>query len=413
MPFREAVLLALQQIRSQKLKSFFAVLGVIIGVMFLITVVSIVEGMNRYMEEDFAKTVFGLNTLTVRRNASVNFNVSEEEWRERRRRPRLTFEEADAIRSQLDIPALVGVESATGGRIIGPNGREIEQVWLTAAGGDFFRIREYEVEKGRLFTAPEDRMGVPVVVLGWEAADRLFGTLDPIGRTVKIQGQTFRVIGVLTKQGSLFGMSLDNRAIAPARSRMGTITNERGYVDEILVRVPEENMLPAGRLDLEAIMRVQRHLRPTQGNNFEVETADDSMSFWNKISKILYIAFPGLVSIALIVGGMVIMNIMLVSVVERTSEIGVRKALGAKRRDIVLQVLIESAALSGAGAAIGIVIGSVLAVLVRTYTPLPAALSPLWMTIATIMGIGVGVIAGIYPASRAAKLDPVVALRAE
>jgi putative ABC transport system permease protein len=413
MPFREAVLLALQQIRSQKLKSFFAVLGVIIGVMFLITVVSIVEGMNRYMKEDFAKTVFGLNTLTVRRNASVNFNVSEEQWRERRRRPRLTFEEADAIRSQLDIPALVGVESATSGRIVGPNGREIEQVWLTAAGGDFFRIREYEVEKGRLFTAPEDRMGVPVVVLGWEAADRLFGTLDPLGRTVKIQNQTFRVVGVLTKQGSLFGMSLDNRAIAPARSRMGGITNERGHVDEILVRVPDEKMLAAGRLDLEAIMRVQRHLRPTQVNNFEVETADDSMSFWNKISKILYIAFPGLVSIALIVGGMVIMNIMLVSVVERTSEIGVRKALGAKRRDIVLQVLIESATLSGAGAAIGIAIGSVLAVLVRTYTPLPAALSPLWMSIATFMGVSVGVLAGIYPASRAAKLDPVVALRAE
>lgn len=160
-------------------------------------------------------------------------------------------------------------------------------------------------------------------------------------------------------------------------------------------------------------MRVRHRLRPTQANDFEIETADASMAFWTRISRILYIAFPGLVAIALVVGGMVIMNIMLVSVAERTREIGVRKALGAKRRDILLQVLIESATLSGAGAAAGIGIGIALAQIVEAASPLPAAIGPLWLLGAALLGIGVGVIAGLYPASRAARLDPVVALRQE
>jgi putative ABC transport system permease protein len=409
----EGVLLALGQIRAQKLKSFFAVLGVIIGTMFLITVVSVVEGMNKYMEEDFAKMIFGLNTLTLSRRPEIEFSSNPDEWRAYNRRPRITFADADAIRDGLSMPALVAVESYSGGTLVSERGTEVSNVWLTGASADLFRIRELEIEHGRAFSAPEDRAGMPVVVLGFDAAEQLFGALDPIGRGVKINQQPFRVIGVLKKQGSLFGMSMDNRAIAPARSPMGRMVNAQGVVDRVLVKPRLDGMLERATYDVEAVMRARHQLRPTEENDFAIETAESSMSFWVKIKKILLIAFPGLVSIALVVGGIVIMNIMLVSVTERTREIGIRKALGARRRDIHIQVLVESATLSLAGAAIGIAIGLGGGQLVSALSPLPATISPFWILMSVLLGAGVGVVAGLYPATRAARLDPVVALRAE
>jgi putative ABC transport system permease protein len=252
-----------------------------------------------------------------------------------------------------------------------------------------------------------------VVVLGSETAEMLFATLDPLGRTVRINDVPFEVVGVLKPQGKLFFLSLDNRAIAPARSAMGRLTNPRNVVDQILVRTEDPAAMEAARMEVEAIMRVRHRLRPDQANSFEVETKDASMAFWQTLSRILFIAFPGLVGVALVVGGMVIMNIMLVSVVERTREIGMRKAVGARRRDILMQILVESSALSFAGAAVGILLGLGLAQLIEAVSPMPAAVGYHWLVIAAAMGVGVGVLAGVYPASRAARLDPVVALRAE
>jgi putative ABC transport system permease protein len=409
----EGIRLALGQIRAQKLKSFFALLGVFIGVMFLVTVVSVVEGMNRYMEEDFARTVYGLHTVTIRRTPSVQMNTSPEKRREWDRRPRLTAADARVVRERLTVPALVATETYGGGSVSTGRGTEVENVWLTAATADIFRIRDFEVSRGRTFTEPEDRMGTAVVVLGHEAADKLFGALDPIGREVRIRGFAFTVVGVLEKQGSLFGMSLDNRAIAPAASPMRRIVSPRGWVSEILVRAGDQQGMARALIEAEAIMRVQHRLRPAEANSFEIETAEDSMAFWTRISRILFIAFPFLVGISLVVGGMVIMNIMLMSVTERIREIGVRKALGARRRDILTQILIESGTLSGVGAAVGIGFGVLLAQVVQRASPLPAAIAPVWILVAAGMGIGVGVVAGLYPASRAARLDPVVALRYE
>ncbi|CAN5596049.1 ABC transporter permease [soil metagenome] len=413
MTIGQGVRLALGQIRAQKLKSFFAVLGVIIGVMFLITVVSVVEGMNKYMEEDFARTIYGLNTLTLKREPEISFSSDPDVWREYRRRPRISLRDADAIRAGLSVPALVAVESFSGGRLVSEHGVEIENVWLTGASADLFRIRELDIERGRAFTAPEDRAGVPVIVLGFDAADGLFGPLDPLGRTVKVNSIPFRVIGVLQKQGSLFGQSMDSRAIAPARSPMGRLVNPQGIVDNVLVKPFATEHMQQAQWDMESVMRVRHRLRPTDANDFAIETAAESMSFWENIRKILLIAFPGLVSIALVVGGIVIMNIMLVSVTERTREIGIRKALGAKRRDIHVQVLVESATLSLIGAIIGITVGVVLAQVVSAVSPLPATIAPVWMIAAVVMGMTVGIVAGLYPAAKAARMDPVVALRAE
>ncbi|HSJ05427.1 MAG TPA: ABC transporter permease [Longimicrobiales bacterium] len=413
MNLREGILLALGQIRAQKLKSFFAVVGVIIGVMFLITVVSVIEGMNRYMEEDFARTIYGLNTITLSRTPEIQMSGDADTWREYRRRPRITFRDADAVRSGLSVPALVAVESYNSGRLMSEQGVEVENVWLTGASADLFRIRDLDVERGRAFTAPEDRAGVPVVILGHEAAETLFGVLDPLGRTVKVNDRPFEVIGVMKRQGTLFGMSMDNRAFAPARSPMGRFVNPQGIVDRVLVKPVDPADIEQARLDVEAVMRIRNRLRPADANNFSIETATESMNFWERIRTILMVAFPTLVSIALVVGGIVIMNIMLVSVTERTREIGIRKALGARRRDIHIQVLVESATLSGMGAIVGIGIGLLLAQIVRAVSPLPAAIAPFWMAMSVLMGVGVGVLAGIYPAARAARLDPVVALRAE
>lgn len=413
MDLLDGIRLALAQIRAQKLKSFFAVTGVFIGAMFLVTVVSVITGLNEYMEEDFARRIYGLNTVSVRQQPSVQMNPSQAQRRAWARRPRLLVDDFHAVRQQLDVPAIVGIESHTGGTIEAEDGTTIENVWLTAASAEYFRIRQMELADGRAFSATEDRLGQSVVVLGWEAADELFGRRDPIGKVVKIRGQPFTVIGVVEKQGTLFGMSMDNRAIAPSRSPLARMVNPHRVVDEITIKAADAQALARAQAEVQAIMRQRHRLPPAEENDFALETAEDSLSFWNRISQILMIAFPGLVAIALVVGGMVIMNIMLVSVAERTREIGVRKALGAKRRDIVFQVLVESATLSGIGALLGILFGQGLAQVVRAVSPLPTAIAPFWMVMAALLGVGVGVLAGIYPAARAARLDPVVALRAE
>jgi putative ABC transport system permease protein len=413
MNWREGVRLAFVQIRAQKLKSFFAVIGVIIGVMFLMTVVSIVEGMNTYIEQDLATAIFGVNTVTVSRTPEVQFSGDPDEWRAQQRRPLLTFADAEAIRAGLTVDAVVGVASGGGGRLLAESGTEIENVRVIGASAEVFRIRSYDIERGRAFNALEDRLGEPVIVLGSEAAAELFGPLDPLGRTVRVNRVPFRVIGVLEEQGSLFGMSMDNMAIAPAHSPMKRFVSPRNSVDDILVRTNREEDLERAMVDIEAVMRVRHRLRPAEPNDFAIETAEETLEFWGRISRMLLIAFPGLVAIALVVGGIVIMNIMLVSVVERTREIGIRKAVGARRRDIHLQVLVEAAALSATGAAIGVGIGIGLAQIVRAVSPLPASVAPLWIFVSVGVATGVGILAGIYPAARAARFDPVVALRAE
>jgi putative ABC transport system permease protein len=409
----EGVRLAFTQIRTEKLKSFFALLGVIIGVMFLIVVVSVVEGLDRYIKEDFASFVFGLNTITVSRTPSVQMNTDADQWRAWGRRRRLEFEDADAIRENLTIPALVGVESNTGGQIEGDNGRVVENVSMTAVSPEMLRIRSLEVELGRPFSFQEAERGVPVVILGKNTADVLFEDADPLGRTVRIRGFPYRVIGVLEEQGSILGMSLDNRAIAPAHSPLERVVNPRGVVDNIVIQALDPEQIPEAIMEIEAILRVKNGLRPAEPNDFELETAEDSLSFWDRISTILFMALPGLVAISLVVGGIVIMNIMLVSVMERTREIGVRKAIGARRKDIVIQLIIESATLSGTGAFLGVLVGIGLTWLVAAVSPLPAVVAPRWITLGVALGVAVGMIAGVYPAARAARLDPVDALRYE
>jgi putative ABC transport system permease protein len=357
--------------------------------------------------------VFGVNTVTLRRWEEISVNTSREERRERQRRPRLYYADAAAVRQGLTLPARIAVENRASVNAVGDNGRAVSGVQLTGASPEIFDIRDLAVTEGRVFTPQESDAGTPVVVIGAETADVIFEDGVALGRTVRLDGFPFRVIGVLEERGSLFGQSLDNLAIAPARSPIEPLTAPRGSVENIIIQAENPDQLRDIQLEVEGIMRVRRQLRPTENADFSLETADQAISFWNNISRILFTVLPMFVSIALVVGGIVIMNIMLVSVMQRTREIGVRKAIGARRRDILTQVLIESATLSTIGAIFGIMAGLGIAALVVSVSPILAAVVPRWIALGVGLGMTVGIVAGVYPASQGSKLDPVDALRYE
>lgn len=409
----EAVATALSMIRAHKLRAFFTVLGTMMGVTFLIAVVTLITGMNRYMEEDFAGKVYGFNSVMLRHRPSVIINPSEEEWRSWQRRPRLTFADAEWLEGRMETPGILSFASETGGEIEGPDGTVVQGVRVSGVSADYFRAREMNIDQGRIFSEQEAERGVPLLVIGQDVADNLFPGRNPLDRTIRVNGFPYRVIGVLEKQGSLFGFSLDNVVMGPAKSRLNGFVNPVGRVDEISFKVPEARLVPVASAEMEGLMRQRHRLQPSEPNTFEVETAEESLAFWTRISQYMLVALPGLVGISLVVGAVVIMNIMLVVVAERTREIGLRKSLGAKRRDILAQFMIEAGTLSGMGGALGIGIGIGLAALVEAMTPVPASVSPGSIVLGLMLGVGVGLVAGVYPAYRASRLDPIEALRQE
>ncbi len=412
MPFHEAIRLALQQIRVQKLKSFFTLLGVMIGVMFLIAVVSIVTGMGKYMEEDFAGRLLGANTFTLRRFPWFGNNVTQEQWTEWQRRPRVYHADVDVVRHALPAGTRYAVESSENLYASTPFARP-RQIDAHAVEGDYFTIKKYDLSSGRLFTQQEAELGTPVVVIGDEVAKYFFAGLTPIGRELRIGGIPYSVIGVIERQGNLFGISLDKTAYAPFMSPLHRLTNPRGDIDGLLVQAPNDLMMNEAMETTREVLRGHRRLRPGVEDNFVMETSASALASFEKIKGIMTIAGTALPAIGLVVGGMVIMNIMLVAVAERTREIGIRKSLGARRKDILRQFLVESATLSTVGALLGIALGILSAKIISWNTPLPAAVAPWSLVVATLLGTGVGILSGMYPARKAARLDPIDALRAE
>jgi putative ABC transport system permease protein len=410
----EAVRLALSQIRVQKLKSFFTLIGVMISVMFLIAVVSIVQGMSVYVEQDFAGKFLGINTFNLRPFPDIQTgNVTEEEWKEWQRRPKITISDAMAVKAALPDDARWAMQDLNWENVSSGYATGGAQVLAYAVTPQFFQIKDLQIAQGRAFDSQEDALGSDVVVIGDAVASEYFPNLDPIGQELKVNRFPFRVIGVLAHQGTVFGINLDRQVVAPFHSEMSRITGARQNLYGVIVQSPTPAQFEPLEEIVRELMRKRHQLRPEQPDNFVMESSASALSQWETIKKYLVLAGVVLPAIGLVVGAIVIMNIMLVAVAERTREIGIRKSLGARRRDILAQFLVESATLSSVGALFGVGLGITMAKVVALLSPLPAAVAPWSIVVAVGIGAGVGIVAGAYPASRASRLDPILAIRAE
>ncbi|MHB1311734.1 MAG: ABC transporter permease [Gemmatimonadaceae bacterium] len=415
MQFLEAVRLALSTIREQKLKSFFTLLGVCIGVMFLIAVVSIVEGMGQYMEKDLIGKLIGVNSFEVRHRPNINMgDVDPSVFEEYRRRPRLMHDDVGPVVAALAPGTRWAVASDNNLKVSSRYSGGPRNAQISAVEGDWFAIKRFVITEGREFTPQELSMGTPVVIIGPDIVKRLFPGVSPIGRELRLGGLPYTVVGVLETQGSAFGISFDNQVIAPWQAPVHRLLNRvPNIIDAIIIQVPTASQMTDAQERVRQVMRARHKLRPGQPDNFSLQTADSALEFWNKLKRYLVLAGIALPAIGLVVGAIVIMNIMLVAVAERTREIGIRKALGARRVDILAQFLIEAATLSTVGAALGIALGIGLAELISALSPLPATVAPWSIAVGVLLGAGVGIISGVYPASRASLLDPIAALRQE
>jgi putative ABC transport system permease protein len=404
--FLEAAGIALSAIWSNKLRSFLTVLGNIVAVTSIIAVVSLIQGMNAYVTDAILTDVGGDN-FTIQRFPVIR---SEEDEERVRNNPRLTLEEAAAIRRYSEQISAVALQTQAATRIQYGN-EDLESVQIQGVSRDYVYFATFDAEVGRLISPVEISSNRPVTVLGWQTADRLFGQADPLDKIIKIGGLTFRVVGVSKKKGAIFGQSQDEFAIIPI-GIFQKMFGQRPNV-QLLVKPKSPEVLKAAMDDATVALRIQRRLRPAEPDNFGMFTSDTFLNLYHTATQGIFAVLVGVVALSLVVGGIVIMNIMLMVVSERTREIGLRKALGARRRDIIWQILTESITLSTFGGLVGTLLGFLLALGIATVTPLPAAVQ-VW-SIAIGLGITatVGLFFGLYPAMRAAKLDPIEALRRE
>ncbi len=414
MPLFEAVRLALATIRVHKLKSFFTLLGLCNGVMFLITVVSIVDGMGKYMENDLIGKLIPINSVELRHRPNINIgDVDQAEWESWRRRPRLYISDVQPVVDVLPEGMRWAVTSENNITVSTRYARP-RRSQVYGVDGDFLEIKRWAMAEGRPFTTQELEQGENVVVIGPDLAERAFPGVEALGRELKVSGIPYRVIGIVESQGSALGISFDNFIVAPWKSPIRRVLNTQpNIIDAVIIQAENPQMLTEASELVRGVMRTRHRLRPDMKDDFALETSESALEFWNKLEGYLVLAGIALPAIGLVVGSIVIMNIMLVAVAERTREIGIRKALGAKRRDIMAQFLVESATLSTIGAMLGIALGIAFSQLIALVSPLPASVAPWSIIVGVLVGAGVGIISGVYPASRASLLDPITALRQE
>jgi putative ABC transport system permease protein len=414
MPFLEALRLALQAIAGAKLRSFFTLLGVIVSVCFLVAVVAIIQGMNAYVRENITDAVIGTNAFQVRRSPITIGLLSDEDIRRIRKRPLISLDDAEAVAAALPEAAAVAFQSGwpTPTSTIVHRNVSMRDVLVFGITPPFQIVQDYRFTAGEPLTDRDQIERRQVIALGFGVADSLFGSPErAVGKQLRIAGREMTVKGVVAKKGRVLGQSFDGFVLMPYSTFEQLYGRRRTTVVSVKMRQGAD--MEDGMRRAEEAMRVAHQLRPGQENDFAIDKADALVAFWRNLTGVLFAVVPTVVGIGIVVGGIVIMNIMLMTVTERTREIGIRKSIGATRTDILRQFLIEAVVLSFIGGVLGVLAGWGLAVVVSTATPLPARITWWSVALALALGAGAGTIFGVFPARRASRLDPILALSAE
>jgi putative ABC transport system permease protein len=402
----DSVIIALQAIWANKLRSFMTVLGNIVAVTSIVTVVTLIQGMNGMVADAIVSDV-GADSFTIQRRPPI-LNENDEE--RTRNNPLITLQEAAAIRAFSPVISSVAAQ-ANRNASVSYRTVEVDNAQIQGVTSSYSDFSTFSVERGRMMSGVEVDRSQPVALLGFGLADRLFGEINPLDKTIKIAGVNYRVVGVSEQKGSFFGNSQDNYAVIPLGAYQRLFGARQSL--QLMVKPVSTDLMPTAMDDATVALRVSRRLKPSERDNFGIFTSETILNLYRQVTSGIFAVLVGIVALSLVVGGIVIMNIMLMVVSERTREIGLRKALGARRKDIMSQVLTESITLSTFGGLVGIALGSLAATAIAAFTPLPARLE-MW---SVVLGIGitaaVGLFFGAYPASRAASLDPIEALRRE
>jgi putative ABC transport system permease protein len=402
----ETFKLALDALRAHKLRSFLTLLGVILAVLTLVTVMSVVAGLNFYVADRVAN--LGANVYVVDRFGII---TSEDEWIKAQKRPLLTLEEFEWVRENMKLASRV----AASGWVtidIRAGSTLLENTRVQGATADYAELRNIGLASGRYLTEADDLHHSPICFIGTDVAKKFFPNVDPVGKTIRAGTHTYEVVGVAQSIGSAFGQSQDNYMLIPLVTYYKEWHTQQDWL-AIFVQAQNTEMMSASQDEARMLMRAVRHLDYNAKDNFAILGSDSIMALWKQLTGNLFGVAVALTAVFLVVGGIVIMNIMLASVTERTREIGIRRSLGARKNHIMLQFMTESAVLAAVGGIIGILLAYGIVALGRAATSIPMR-TPLSAVILSLsVSTGVGLFFGIYPAMRAAKLDPIEALRSD
>ena len=406
MQFTEAFKLALQSLWGNKLRSILTLIGVVMGVASVIMVITLVNGANTYVSTKLLS--HGADVFSINRNGPI---FSAQDYFRFQKRKILRIEDYEAVQDRCTDCTEVGVRLDQQVSVVA-NGHSSTDTDMRGITWTMVSLDNLDIDLGRGFTPADDANATHSAIVGYDIVDNLLGDGDPIGKEIRVGGIPFTIVGVGARQGKMLGQSQDNWVAVP----ISTYQQTYGYNDSVIIfaragGTPES--MERAKDEVEVMMRARRHDAVGEPDDFEIQTNDTFLDIWKQISAIFFDVVIGIASISLVVGGIVIMNIMLVSVTERTREIGVRKALGARQRDVLLQFLIESGTMALIGGFIGVMCGVIVAKLITLIIGFPTSVQLWSVLLGLFMATATGVFFGVYPASKAAKLDPVVALRAE
>jgi putative ABC transport system permease protein len=402
----ESVRLALSSIWANKLRSLLTLLGNIVAVSSIITVVALITGVNSAVSDAIVSDL-GADSFTVQRMGIIQ---NEDDFDRQRNNPVVTLDDAHAVKRFAETVSAVMAQGTQTGPV-SYRTEELAPVRIQGVSEEYLAFATFDAERGRMISPIEIERRRPVTLIGWGTANQLFGSADPLDKQIRIAGVNFRVVGVSAKKGAVFGNSLDDFVVIPLGAFQKLFGTRRSL--ELMIKPRDPSLSDDAKDEVRTALRVERRLKPTEPDNFGIVASDSVMGIFQQATAGIAVVLVGIVGLSLLVGGIVIMNIMLMVVSERTREIGLRKALGAKRRDIMSQVLTESITLSLCGGILGIALGAFIAFLISALTPVPSSVELWSVALGVMVTAAVGLFFGYYPARRAAMLDPIEALRRE